>query len=147
MFEQTKSMEITLTERIESLKAGGIAGSAFSVAYGVCALANQSLGINPQESWIKAAIALLSGFLFGVTYRYIIRTDSNPHLKDGAVLAFGLVRGGGIAENTDHLFEHGFLVDHGFLVSVLLIEGLICFAIARSCLDLALFRQWLKPFA
>ncbi len=133
-------MEITLTERIESLKAGGLAGTAFSVAYGICALANQSLGIHTEETFIKIAIALLSGFLFGVTYRYIIRTDSNPHLKDGAVLAFGLVRGGGIAETTEHL------LDNGFLVSTLLIEGLICFAIARSCLDLALSRQWIKPF-
>jgi hypothetical protein len=31
--------------------------------------------------------------LFGVTYRYIIQEDSNPQLKAGAVLAFGLVRG------------------------------------------------------
>ncbi|MEB3312121.1 MAG: hypothetical protein VKJ02_17990 [Snowella sp.] len=133
-------MEITLTERIESLKAGGIAGAAFSVAYGICVLGNQSLGILTEETIIKFAIAALSGFLFGVTYRYIIRTDSNPHLKDGAVLAFSLVRGGGIAETTDHLLANG------FLVSVLLIEGLICFAIARSCLDIALSRQWLKPF-
>ena len=31
--------------------------------------------------------------LFGVTYRYIIRSDKNPQLKAGGILAFGLVRG------------------------------------------------------
>jgi len=140
MFENTESMEITLKERIESLKAGGIAGTAFGITYGLSVLANQALGLNSAETLIKLAIALLSGFLFGVTYRYIIRTDSNSHLKEGAILAFGLVRGGGLAEMTDPL------LDNGVFLAIVLLEGLIGFAIARFCLDIALARQWLKPF-
>lgn len=140
MFENTESMEITLKERIESLKAGAIAGTAFGITYGLSVLANQAFGLNTAETLIKLAIALLSGFLFGVTYRYIIRTDSNSHLKEGAILAFGLVRGGGLAEMTAPL------VDNGVLLAIVLLEGIIGFAIARFCLDIALARQWLKPF-
>jgi ammonia channel protein AmtB len=44
-------------------------------------------------SVVNVAIASISGFLFAVTYRYIVRDDQNPHLKSGAVSAFGLVRG------------------------------------------------------
>ena len=141
MFENTDSMEITLKERIESLKAGGIAGTAFGITYGLSVLANQTFGLNTEETLIKLAIALLSGFLFGVTYRYIIRTDSNSHLKEGAILAFGLVRGGGLAEMTDPL------LDNGVFLAIVLLEGIIGFAIARFCLDIALARQWLKPFS
>ena len=140
MFENTESMEITLKERIESLKAGGIAGTAFGITYGLSVLVNRTFGLNTEETLIKLAIALLSGFLFGVTYRYIIRTDSNSHLKEGAILAFGLVRGGGLAEMTDPL------LDNGVFLAIVLLEGIIGFAIARFCLDIALTRQWLKPF-
>lgn len=42
---------------------------------------------------MSGAIAFFSGLLFGVTYRYLIRSDKNPQLKAGGVLAFGLVRG------------------------------------------------------
>ena len=140
MFENTESMEITLKERIESLKAGGIAGTAFGITYGLSVLVNRTFGLNTEETLIKLAIALLSGFLFGVTYRYIIRTDSNSHLKEGAILAFGLVRGGGLAEMTDPL------LDNGVFLAIVLLEGIIGFAIARFCLDIALSRQWLKPF-
>lgn len=140
MFENTESMEITLKERIESLKAGGIAGTAFGITYGLSVLVNRAFSLNAEETLIKLAIALLSGFLFGVTYRYIIRTDSNSHLKEGAILAFGLVRGGGLAEMTDPL------LDNGVFLAIVLLEGIIGFAIARFCLDIALTRQWLKPF-
>jgi hypothetical protein len=140
MFENTESMEITLQERMESLKAGGIAGIAFLVAYGLFSLINRNFGIILEVDLIKLAFALLSGFLFGVTYRYIIRTDSNSHLKEGAILAFGLVRGGGIVEMTDHF------LDNGVFLAVVLLEGIICFAIARFSLDIALANQWLKPF-
>lgn len=140
MFENTESMEITLKERMESLKAGGIAGMAFLIVYGLFTFVNRNFGMTSQETFVKFAIALLSGFLFGVTYRYIIRTDSNSHLKEGAILAFGLVRGGGLAEMTAPL------VDNGVLLAIVLLEGIIGFAIARFCLDIALARQWLKPF-
>lgn len=141
MFENTETMKITLKERIESLKAGGIAGTAFLMTDALFVWVNGTFGLTSPETWVKLAIALLTGFLFGVTYRYIVRHDGNSHLKDGAILAFGLVRGSGIAEMTENF------LDNGVFLAIILLEGLICFAIARFCLDIALARQWLKPFA
>jgi hypothetical protein len=67
-----------------------------------------------------------------MTYRYIIRTDRNHHLKSGAVLAFGLVRGLAQVEVTD------FALDRLLLNGVLVVESLLVFAIARYALDYAL---------
>lgn len=132
-------------ERIESIKAGLIGAFAFTVAYLLATLVNSLsfsvvvilISISPL---LKMAIAFLSGFLFGITYRYIIRSDHNSHLKDGAVLAFGLVRGLAVLE------AGSFLIEDIWLLSLLGVESIICFAIARLCLDVALAHSWVKPF-
>ncbi|MGL5035788.1 MAG: hypothetical protein ACRC6M_18530 [Microcystaceae cyanobacterium] len=135
-------MEITLLERLESLKAGGIGAIAFSFCYGMAILINFWLHLPGSENFgFNLASSLLSGFLFGVTYRYIIRADQNPHLRDGAVLAFTLVRSGGLLEGLPTPLSQGLILSLG------LAESLIGFGIARSCLDMAIARQWLKPFA
>jgi len=94
-------------ERLESLKAG-IAGQLIAAAVFVpIALLNHYLPFQtlqfgdrnwqetglPKEALISLAIVVFSGFLFGVTYRYVVRQDENPQLQSGAVGAFGLVRG------------------------------------------------------
>ncbi|WP_088890468.1 hypothetical protein [Leptolyngbya ohadii] len=97
------------TERLESLKAGIVGKLTAAVVYVPIVLLNQQFG--GDSSWrsllqidrlpieqfipplVSLAIVLLSGFLFGVTYRYVVRQDENPQLQSGAVLAFGLVRG------------------------------------------------------
>ncbi|NJO93509.1 MAG: hypothetical protein HC820_02485 [Hydrococcus sp. RM1_1_31] len=131
-------------ERIESIKAGILAAMSFGAVYGVVLLSNRlllavqvSIGI---DLFIKVAIALLSGFLFGVTYRYIVRSDRNSHLKDGAVLAFGLVRGLATIEVSGNLQQNI------WLLSLISFESLFCFAIARFTLDFALERVWIKPY-
>ncbi|ACK69491.1 conserved hypothetical protein [Gloeothece citriformis PCC 7424] len=132
-------------ERIESIKAGVMGAVSFTVAYLLATLVNSLsfsvavvfLGVSPL---LKLAIAALSGFLFGITYRYIIRSDQNSHLKDGAVLAFGLVRGLAPIESGS------FLVDDVWWLSFVAVESLICFAIARVCLDFAIDRRWINPF-
>lgn len=138
-------------ERIESLKAGILAAFSLAIAYGVVTLSNLvlakqfpvpigleiSTGINLLFS---GAIACLSGFLFGVTYRYIIREDKNSHLQDGAVLAFGLVRG--LAQVDAGLtFYHNW-----WTFGVLAIESILLFAIARFTLDRAINFGWVRPF-
>ena len=76
-----------------------------------------------------------------MSYRYIIRRDPNSHLRDGAVLAFALVRAGGYGDGlTDWLQQ-------GPLLALFILESIIGFAVARSSLDLALARQWLRPFS
>jgi hypothetical protein len=89
---------------------------------------------------VRVAAAWLSGFLFGVTYRYVIREDKNPHLKSGAVLAFGLVRGLAPVEVKPNLTEAF------WSLGVLGVESILCFAIARLTLDWAIHRHWVKPF-
>jgi hypothetical protein len=81
---------------------------------------------------------LLSGFLFAVTYRYIIRQDDNAHLRDGAVLAFTLVRSGGLIALPT--------TEDPLAIAILMGESLIGFAVVRSSLDWAMARDWLRPF-
>ena len=139
-------MPSLITERIESIKGGVTAAVAFAIADLGIVLVNtfafnlSNFNLIPVSSWedwlVRAIIAVSSGFLFGVTYRYIIRSDRNSHLQDGAVLAFGLVRGLALAEGKTI----------SLLLLVLIIESIISFAIARIVLDFALSRKLIKPF-
>ena len=145
-------LPILVSERIESVKAGLVTAIAFTVADLLAILLNNLLFVNwgiqfrllqvtsQLDSLITIAIALVSGFLFGVTYRYIIRGDRNSHLKDGAVMAFGLVRGLALLEATVSKS------DQFWSLAILIIEGILSFAIARYCLDFALQRKFIKPF-
>ena len=141
-------MPSLVTERIESVKAGVVGAGAFAIAELVISMAfaliwarksNFILLVNGGNLLVQLAIGAVSGFLFGVTYRYVIRDDRNSHLNDGAVLAFGLVRGLALIEQNFTLPE---LLSGLWLVA----QSIICFAIARSLLDLAMARSLIKPF-
>jgi hypothetical protein len=90
---------------------------------------------------IGGAIAAISGFLFGVTYRYIVRDDRNPHLKSGAVAAFGLVRGLAEVDAGLHLQSHNL-----WWFSLVTLESVLLFAIARIALDFAISQGWIDTF-
>ncbi|MBD2204358.1 hypothetical protein H6G33_33550 [Calothrix sp. FACHB-1219] len=142
-----------MLERIESLKVGIIGAFSLFIAFIIASLFNTlviskyfpvlaSLAIEPLELdfALSGAIASFSGFLFGATYRYIIRKDSNPHLKSGGVLAFGLVRG--LAQ-----IEASWNSLATVLPSVVLAgESVLWFAIAARVIDTAMQIGWLKPF-
>ena len=147
-------MPSLVAERIESVKAGIVGAGAFAVAELVILVAklsvfhllpelnlgNLAASITIDQIWlIQSLIGVVSGFLFGVTYRYIIRNDTNSHLNDGAVLAFGLVRG--LA-----LIEQNLLGSELLSVLFLIIQSIICFALARFVLDLAIAHKFIKPF-
>jgi hypothetical protein len=153
-------VELSLQERLESVKAGSLGAIAFGAVYGLAWGSNRYLGVTAGELWTPFSLnlegllaglnanslnliniggCLLSGFLFGVTYRYIIRQDNNPHLRDGAVLAFTLVRSGGLVEL--QVGKEGMVA----AIALLMLESLIGFAVARSSLDWAMKKQWLKP--
>jgi hypothetical protein len=123
-----------VAERIESVKAGIFGAGAFTVAELVFFVAQEMtqgvvLDFLPELktetitldwSWgISLAIGTVSGFLFGVTYRYVIRSDRNLALLDLSKL---LSIGG------------------------LVLQSIVCFAIARLILDLAIARKLIKPF-
>ncbi len=158
----SRSLAPTLTfkERIESLKAGLfgavalalgfllISGLNYLINQGVDAFALpvfdsayllQSISWTDPDWWLSGAIACLSGFLFGVTYRYIIRTDENSHLKTGAVGAFGLVKG--LTQ-----VDMGIALGVNFwLLLILLGESMMLFAIAQVVLDISLDAGAFQP--
>ena len=142
--------EISFAERLESLKAGCFGVLSAAIATVLSGLLNQIASrwtefasLQPQSLLAVAAssaIALLSGFLFAVTYRYVVRRDRNPHLGSGAVMAFGLVRG--LAQ-----LEAGLQAQITLLPAlVMLTESITLFAIARLILDWAIGQNWVKPF-
>ncbi|MEO1430523.1 MAG: hypothetical protein AAFV71_15955 [Cyanobacteria bacterium J06633_8] len=142
-----------MAERLESLKAGIVSAVSFSLVFILASIFNQFLLkeyfkqlytnsiITFNWHWlISAGIAGFSGFLFGATYRYIIREDKNPHLKEGSVFAFGLARG---LAQVDMGLNFS---DSVFPLTVLASESITGFAIAAFSLDCAIKFGWVKPF-
>ena len=135
------------TERLESLKAGGFAALAVFPAWVVITWSHRGVGrsladlalTETGQGLMSGAIVLVAGFLFGITYRYVIRQDQNSHLKSGAVLAFGLVRGLAQVE--------GALTQTVAPLSLVLMvgESLLLFAVAQWGLDGAIAQGWLQP--
>jgi hypothetical protein len=138
-------LPLDFAERLESLKAGSFSAIAAAIIFSSLTLLHGFLPdflplSQPPATLtslgIKGAIAVLSSFLFGITYRYIVRQDQNPHLKSGAVLAFGLVRG---LAQVELLWQ-----TPAIGLAVLVGESLLLFAGDRLLLDWALSRAWLK---
>ncbi|MEH2183001.1 hypothetical protein [Nostoc sp.] len=142
-----------MAERIESLKAGIIGGLSVCFAFVLASLLNifvlakyfqifASLQIDLNwHWWVSSVVASFTGLLFGVTYRYIIRSDQNPQLKAGGVLAFGLVRG--LTQIEFGWNSHSTIWP--FLV--LAAESLLWFALAAIALDIAIQLRWVKTFS
>lgn len=142
-----------MAERLESLKAGIVGGFSLFFIFAITNLLNtlvlakyfQTLvSLQSDVNWhllVSGAIAIFSGLLFGVTYRYIIRSDQNPQLKAGGVLAFGLVRGLTQIELgwNSHSTIWPFLV--------LAAESLLWFALGAIALNIAIKLRWVKPFS
>jgi hypothetical protein len=142
-----------MTERVESVKAAVLGGLSIFALFVTTTLINNLLltqyfsllnpllvDIHDYRFLINAVIASFCGFLFGVTYRYIIRTDKNPQLKAGGVMAFGLIRGLSQIEMglayTNNLFP----------LVVLAGESILYFGVAALVLDIAIQHSWVKPF-
>ncbi|PZO36720.1 MAG: hypothetical protein DCF17_16895 [Shackletoniella antarctica] len=139
-------------DRVESLKAAVLAGTAAGaiaalllllhrmpfVSWGA-ALRSITAGLGGSTFWVSAAIAGLSGGLFGITYRYAVRQDPNPQLKAGVVLAFSLVRGLALVNVAAAVSLRGW----PFAVEIA--ESLLIFATAAASLELARQQNWIKP--
>lgn len=149
-------------EKVESVKAGTIAALCLLVVFAITAWGNHWLLEQPAASlgallWgnlplgtgtlASASGVAISGFLFGITYRYVIREDQNPHLKSGAVLAFGLVRAIPQVEPAiSQLIGKIPSWAEIWPFALLGLESLSLFAAAQIVLDWAIARQWVKPF-
>jgi uncharacterized membrane protein len=135
-----QEMKLTWEERIESIKAGGVAAIAIALFLPLTLLNRYLLPLSWQLDWVSSAIAIAAGFLFGITYRYIVRQDDNSHLRSGAVLAFGLVRGSA-------QIDIALKTQNSLLPFVAMaVESLAMFAIARLALEMAMRQTWIKPF-
>jgi hypothetical protein len=147
-----------MTERLESVKAAILSGFCLALMFCITTFVNnqlftrsfldieilelKQLSINFLDLhwWISVGIAAFSGFLFGVTYRYIIRTDSNPHLKSGGIMAFGLVRG--LAQ-----VDMGISYTSNIVPLVVLAgESILWFGLAALILDITMRFGWIQPF-
>ncbi|WP_448562681.1 hypothetical protein [Trichothermofontia sp.] len=136
-------------ERLESFKVGLLAAVVALLSFGLLDRGVRLLPL-PTAPWaiapgmlpigIEAAIVFLSGFLFGVTYRYGVRRDRNPHLKAGVVLAFGLVRG--LAQLEVGVRATALLPHLGWWV----LESLVLFAIVGAVGAVALTQGKVAPF-
>lgn len=153
-FPPNLSSTLSWQERWESLKAGIIGAIAAGLLFSLLTLLETKilhtyLPVSLTESgrsWgipflISLAIATLAGFLFAVTYRYVIRQDQNFHLGSGAVMAFGLVRG--LAQ-----VDVGVQAEFAPLTLVMMVlDSVLLFAGLRLVLDWAIAQGWLKPFS
>ncbi|MEM6437291.1 MAG: hypothetical protein AAF773_26045 [Cyanobacteria bacterium P01_D01_bin.115] len=143
----------TPAERLESLKAalcGAICAGLLSLAQLLSHRWPSLTSLPPLRDLfsslagltllVTGAIALLSGALFALTYRYAIRRDDNPQLKAGVVLAFALVRGLAQVDAGSAIAQNfwPFLAACG--------ESLVLFGGCAIALNLALRWQWLQPF-
>ena len=137
-----------MAERLESLKAGIIGGLSLGMAFLITSVVNTLVlakyfpilaSLQREINWywgLSGGIAAFSGLLFGVTYRYIIRTDQNPQLKSGGVMAFGLVRGLTFIDGTQISLPDFVLAG----------ESILWFAIGAIALDTTIKIGWVKPF-
>lgn len=150
-------------ERIESVKAGCGGAIAAGVAFVGLTLVKGGVlheGLGTEQTVLSGAIAVISGALFGLTYRYGVRQDNNPHLRSGLVLAFGLVRG--LAEVEGRLagakpsiwvllWPIVWPLPEASITQLLLlgqvgVESVVLFAMAQVSLQWGLRRGLLQPF-
>lgn len=139
------------TERIESVKAGAVGGLSASVAYALPGLLYTS-----TAQWeFDTDMAALSGLLFGIVYRYAVREDSNPNLKQGVVGAFAITRLLAKVRVPDYCVPIplncgaplGYFDEN--MLGQMAVAGFASFAAygaAAVALEVAFSQGWVKPF-
>ena len=80
------------SERIESIKVGVISAVGGSLVSLPLLIVNGALS-HFDASWeLSTDLLALSLGLYGLTYRYAVRKDTNPQLQQGTTIAFVLTR-------------------------------------------------------
>lgn len=139
-------------ERVESAKAGAVAAVAGSLLGAPAALlAPDRFTAQWEFGADTLAVELL---LFGLVYRYAVRSDDNPMLKQGVVGAFALTRALSSAHVGDQCTAMplscgaplGYL-DWGLLgqLTVSLATSGVAFGAAAAALELCFGRGWVRP--
>ncbi len=168
----TESEHLSLADRIESFKAGFLGAIASVFAFFAIAVLDHFMkqGLSKISSQIlppifsqlhlvksfeldKPLILLVklgmmgfSGFLFAVTYRYIVRGDRNSHLKSGAILAFACIRSFATIDRDLPTFIHLSLIQGTLAIAILLLENITWLAIVQNILETAIQHKWITAF-
>jgi hypothetical protein len=137
-----RNSSLSAIERLESLKAALTAALGTGLTFAILTVIHLlwSAPLQFPLLAIKGTIACFSGFLFGVTYRYIIRSDRNLQLSTGAVFAFGLIRG--LAMVQDQVLSPTQWVD----IMITITENIILFTTPAILLNIAFQQDWIKRF-
>ena len=156
----TESEHLSVADRIESFKAGFLGALASVFAFFAIALLHHfvqdfltgeqlissfELG-NSFILLIKLGMIGFSGFLFAVTYRYIVRRDRNSHLKSGAILAFACIRSFATVDRDLPALTLLPLVQLALVSAILLLENIAWLAIVQSLLETAIQHKWIAAF-
>jgi hypothetical protein len=156
----TESEHLSLADRIESFKSGFLGAIASVFAFFAIALLHHLLPkvlpklhlVNsfeidkPLVLLVKLGMIGFSGFLFAVTYRYIVRGDRNSHLKSGAILAFACIRSFGTIDHDLLTFIHLSLIQGALAIAMLFLENIAWLAIVQSILETAIQQKWITAF-
>jgi len=156
----TESEHLSVADRIESFKAGFLGAIASVFAFFAIALLHHFLqdfltGEQLISSFelgnsfillIKLGMIGFSGFLFAVTYRYIVRRDRNSHLKSGAILAFACIRSFATVDRDLPALTLLPLVQLALVSAILLLENIAWLAIIQSLLETAIQHKWIAAF-
>ncbi len=155
----TESEHLSVADRIESFKAGFLGSitsvfSFFAIALlhhflqnflTVQLISSFELG-SPFILLLKLGMIGFSGFLFAVTYRYIVRGDLNSHLKSGAILAFACIRSFGAIDRDLSAITLLPLTQMALVIAILLLENVAWLAIVQSILETAIQYKWIAAF-
>lgn len=148
-------MQDLAAERWASLKTGissGLIATIGGVALGGAIDILLTTPLSLLDLALNGLLTGLSGFLFGITYRHVIRQEVNAHLSAGTVGAFGLVRGLASLQPQLLAFLHQGLpwttqgLTTALIAALTLGQNLALFALCRWSLDFAFDRQWLQRF-
>ena len=131
--------------RMESIKSGLVGAgvvslvSVFSVGSAFLLGLPLPLPTSLLGTLVNIAVAMSSGFFFGVTYRYIVRRDDNLHLGGGAVGAFAFVRS---LAQIEVIWDETFALLTWVLITG---ESFLWFVAARYTLDWAMRQRIVEP--
>jgi hypothetical protein len=140
-------------QRLESAKAavvGAVSGGLASVP--VTLFVD---GFNVAQWEFDVDTLSLACALFAVTYRYTVRDDANPMLRQGAIGAFALGRATAAVRVSDTCVPvplrcepYGFYVDAAMLGQGLgaVAVGVVAFGAAGAAMDWALEKGWISTF-
>ena len=133
------SSEFSFAERLESLKiavSSGIAGTLGDIPFLI------SSGIISDFDYKELVTAPILYALFGLVYRYAIRRDSNPNLKQGVIGAFALTK----AINIFHYNDQNIILINIFSSLLYLFFALFSYSCAAEALESGFRRKILFPF-